>query len=135
MAMSLSIKSQTYATPENQEWLSSAHGTQSMDSVTLDAALCVAKFASGVIPSGIPLKKQGSGKYAPAISTDTTYDGHLFTTVDLTNGGLNTAAAAVDTPASLLWTGEVIVAKITAYAGTVVIAAGDVTKCPLFRYV
>jgi hypothetical protein len=135
MAMSLSIKTQSFAVPENQEWLSSAHGTQSMDSVTLDAALCVAKFATGLIPSGIPLKKQGSGKYAPAISTDTTYDGHLFVTVDLTLGGTVAAGSAVDTPSSLLWTGEVIVSKITSYAGTVVIAAGDVAKCPLFRYV
>lgn len=135
MAMSLGIKTQTFNAAENQEWLSSAHGTQSMDSVTLDAALCVAKFATGIIPSGIPLKKQGSGKYAPALAADSTYDGHLFLTVDLTLGDTRLPASAVDTPASLLWTGEVIVSKIPAYAGPVVIAAGDVAKCPLFRYV
>lgn len=137
MGMSLVPKTTTYSPSENQEWLGSAHGTQSMDSINLDAALCVAKFATGIVPSGIPLKRQGSGLYAPAIDNgagvDDVPDYHLFTTVDLTAGGAVTPAAAANTPASGLWTGEIIVAKIPAYALPTLLVAN--TTVGLFRYV
>ena len=67
MGMSLSIKKTTYGAAENQEWLGSAHGTQEMDSITLDAALCVAKFATGLMPSGTSLKRQGTVAQTAAV--------------------------------------------------------------------
>lgn len=131
MVMSLGIKTQTFSTPENQEWLGSAHGTQSPDSITLDGALCQAKFATGFVPSGIPLKRQGSGKYAPAVTAEVA-DYHLFTSVDLTAGGLQ--AATSDSPASGLFTAQIIVAKVPAYAALTSAVAVNTTS-GLFRYV
>jgi hypothetical protein len=129
--MNLGITTTTYGAPENQEWLGSAQGTQSMDSITLDGALCAAKFATGLVPSGIPLKRQGSGKYAPAVTAEVA-DYHLFTTVDLTNGGR--FAAATDSPASGLWNAEIIAAKVPTYAGITSAVAANTTS-GLFRYV
>lgn len=136
--MNLGITTTTFAASENQEWLGSAEGTQFADSITLDGPLCAAAFATGLVPSGIPLKRQGSGKYAPALDNgagaDDDVDGHLFTTIDLTNGGRN--AANVDSPAALYWHGEVIFAKIPAYTGRTAVAgfaANSTLK--LVRYV
>lgn len=133
MAMSLGIRTQTFGTAENQEWLGSAEGTQSMDSITLDQALCVAKFPTGLVPSGIPLKRQGSGKYGPAVTAEVP-DYHLFTTVDLTAGGTIPVASVVDTPASGMWRGEIIAAKVPTYTGiTSVVAANTISGH--FKYV
>jgi hypothetical protein len=129
--MQLGITTTTYGAPENQEWLGSKHGTQEMDSITLDGALCQAKFATGLVPSGIPLKRQGSGKYAPAVTAEVP-DYHLFTTVDLTAGGR--VAATTDSPASGLWHAQVIAAKVPAYAGLTSVVAANTTS-GLFRYV
>ena len=133
MAMNLGIKRQTYAPSENQEWLGSSHGTQSMDSITLDADACLAVFPTGLVPSGIKLGKiTATGLYAPALTASAdgsqTPVGHLFTTVDLTAGGA-VPAAGNDTPASLLWHGEVVSAKVPVVAGAAAAAA------PNFRYV
>lgn len=130
MGLDLTIKNVAFTPPEDQTWLGSHHGTQSMDSITLDAALCVAKFASGVVPSGIPLKRQASGRYAPAVTAEVP-DYHLFTTQDLTGGG---GHAAVDTPASGLWTGEIVAAKVPTYTGITTVVAANTTS-GLFRYV
>lgn len=133
MAMHLGIKSQTFAPSENQEWLGSRLGTQEADSITLDAAACVALFPSGVVPSGIPLSKDaGTGRYVPA--TTGAADGHLFTTVDLTAGGAVAAASAPNTPAALQWIGEVVVSKVPAYAGRVDLTVAA-NQPKLIRYV
>jgi len=136
MAMNLGIKRETLTPSENQEWLGSAHGTQEMDSITLDAALCRTAFPTGVIPSGIKLGKvTATGLYAPslegAVNGTETVAGHLFTTVDLTAGGAIAVADTVDTPASLLWHGEVVTAKIPALAVGAVRTAG----AALIKYV
>lgn len=132
MGMSLGIKKITYNTAENQEWLGSAEGTQSMDSITLDGANLAALFPTGFVPSGIPLKRDGAtGKYKAAITAEVP-DYHLFTSADLTAGG--TMPAATDSPASGLWHGEIIAAKVPAYTGrTSVVAANTVST--LFKYV
>lgn len=122
MVMSLSPKTTSYTPSEDQTWLASAHGTQEMDSITLDGALCQARFASGVIPSGIPLAKiTSTGRYAPQVDAaadgQATVVGHLFTTIDLTAGG--TQPATTNSPASLFWHGEVITAKVPAYTGRI----------------
>lgn len=148
MAMNLGIKRQTYAPSENQEWLGSAHGTQEMDSITLDASECLKAFPLGIVPSGVKLGKitatglytvslatydaDGAGGGAAAAPTDgsETPVGHLFTTVDLTAGG---AVAATDTPASLLWHGEVVSAKIPATGNEYAVLA--TAAVPNVRYV
>lgn len=133
MGMSLSMKTVTYSPPENQEWLGSKHGTQNADSITLDAALCVAKFPTGLVPSGIPLKRQGSGKYAPAVTAEVP-DYHLFTTVDLTAGGTIAVASAADMPAAGLFTAEIIAAKVPVYATSTTVVVANTTS-GMFRYV
>lgn len=135
--MSLSIKRQTFNPSENQEWLGSAEGTQSMNSITLDAALCLAKFTSGVVPSGTPLGKvTATGRYAPALTAavdgSQVVEGHLFTTIDLTSGGL---ATAENTPGSLFWgPGEVIRAKLPVISGVVDLAT-PANQPKLIKYV
>ncbi len=133
MAMSLGVKTQTFGASENQEWLASAEGTQSMDSITLDAALCVAKFPTGLVPSGIPLNRHGGAKYGPAVTAETA-DYHLFTTVDLTAGGAIPIASVVDTPASGMWRGEIIAAKVPTYA-TITSSVAANTVVGMFKYV
>jgi hypothetical protein len=131
MGMNLGIRKTTFGA-EDQSWLGSAHGTQSGDPLTLDAAACIAiaEFATGTVPSGIPLKRAGSGRYAPAITAEVP-DAHLFTTVDLTAGGTQTAA---HTPATGLWHGEIIAAKVPAYTGKTSVVAAN-TSSGQFRYV
>lgn len=138
MGMNLGIKKATFNSSEDQTWLGSASGTQSMDSITLDQALCVAKFPTGLVPSGIPLKRQASGRYAPALDNGAAADDipeyHLFTTVDLTGGAaIGVTAAFSDTPASGFWSGEIIVAKVPTYAGITLLTAN--TTVNLIKYI
>lgn len=131
MAMSLTPKSTSFTPSEDQSWLASAHGTQEMDSITLDGASLGALFPTGVVPSGIPLKRAASGRYAAAITAEVP-DYHLFTTCDLSAGG--TQAVTSDSPASGLWHGQIIAAKVPAYTGKTSVVAAHTTS-GLFRYV
>lgn len=132
--MGLQVRTSTFSPAENQEWLGSAHGTQECDPVTLDAALCIAVFPTGLIPSGVTLGKvTATGKYGPysdaAVDGRTTAQGHLFTTIDLTAGGTQ---AAADTPAALFWHGEVVEAKLPASHG---LDANGKTDLKFIKYV
>lgn len=114
MGLNLAIRTQAFAAGEKQDWLGSSHGTQNADSITLDATLCIAIFATGIIPSGVVLGKvTATGRYAPYLTGSSDGSqvplGHLFTTVDLTAGATQTAA---NTPAALFWHGEVIQANL-----------------------
>lgn len=131
MGMNLGIRKTTYG-GEDQSWLGSRVGADDAKSCTLDAAACIAiaEFASGTVPSGIPLKRAGSGRYAPAITAEVP-DLWLLHTVDLTAGGTQ---AAANTPTAGMWRGQVIAAKVPAYTGrTSVVAANTTTG--LFRLV
>lgn len=138
--MNLGIKSRTFAPSENQEWLASRHGTQEADSITLDRAACVAVFADGVVPSGIPLRVDtATGRYVPALDNGATVAddvavGHLLTTIDFTSGGDVPAGSAPDSPAALLWHGEVIISKVPAYAGRTDLTV-PANQARLVRYV
>lgn len=135
MGLNLAIRSSSFGVPEDQRWLGSSHGSQAMDPITLDATLCVALFATGLIPSGIPLtKRAGSGnRYSPTLAADTIVDCHLFTTVDMTAGGTQ---AAANTPASGFWIGEIVTARIPAFAGALdLTAAAGQAKSKLIKYV
>lgn len=115
MGMSLGVKTQTFAVSENQEWLGSHEGTQSMDSGTLDAALLMVLFPTGIVPSGVLLSKVTStGRYTRYLAAGAdgvgTPIGHLFTTCDLTAGG--GVPAGANMPASIMWRGEIVEAKL-----------------------
>lgn len=131
MGMNLGIRKTTFGA-EDQSWLGSKVGTNDADSVTLDAATIVAitEFASGTVPSGIPLKRAGSGRYAPAVTAEVA-DCHLLHTVDLTAGGTQ---AAANTAVAAIWRGEIIAAKVPAYTGKTSSVAAN-TTVGLFRYV
>lgn len=132
MGMSLSPKTTTYSASEDQSWLASSHGTQEMDSVTLDGASLGALFPTGVVPSGIPLKRDGAtGRYKAAITAEVP-DGHLFTTCDLSAGGAQ--AVTSNSPASMIWHCQVIAAKVPAYTGKTSVVAAHTTS-GLIRYV
>ena len=139
MGMNLGIRKTTYGA-EDQSWLGSRVGTSDAGSITLDAAACIAitEFASGTVPSGIPLNRvSGTGRYKPALDNgagaDDTIDAWLLHTVDLTAGGTQ---AAANTPTAGLWRGKIIVAKIPAYTGRSGIAALVAnTTVGLFRLV
>lgn len=124
MGLNLGIRKTTFGN-EDQSWLGSSVGTNDAKSVTLDAAACIAitEFAAGTVPSGIPLKRAGSGRYAPAIGAEVA-DRWLLHTVDLTAGGTQ---AAANTPTAGLWRGQIVQVKIPAYTGrTSGVAAANV---------
>lgn len=131
MGMNLGIRKTTYGA-EDQSWLGSRVGTNDADSLTLDAAACIAitEFAAGTVPSGIPLKRAGSGRYAPAITAEVA-DRFLLHTVDLTAGGTQ---AAANTATAGIWRGQVIAAKVPAYTGKTSSVAAN-TTVGLFQYV
>lgn len=135
MGMHLGIKTERFLPSEDQTWLGSAHGTQSMDSISLDTASLIALFPTGFVPSGIPLKRDaGTGRFRAAITAETA-DYHLFTSQDLTAGGkVALADVPAAAPASGLWTGEIVVAKVPAYTGRTSALAAHTTS-GLFRYV
>lgn len=123
MGMQLGIVTQTLGAVEDQSWLGSAHGTSEADPITLSAAAFAASFPTGFVPSGVVLGKvTATGLYVPYLEGNAdgsqTPVGHLFTSVDLTNGGLLPASANwANASAALLWHGEVIVAKLPANHG------------------
>lgn len=133
MGMNLGIRKTTYGA-EDQSWLGSAVGTGDASSVTLDAAgsIAITEFASGTIPSGVPLKRQASGRYTPAVTADAAVDAWLLHTVDLTAGGTQ---AAANTPTAALWRGKIIGAKVPAYTNRLAAAVAANTNVGLFRIV
>jgi hypothetical protein len=132
MGMNLGIRKTTYGA-EDQSWLGSEVGTNDASSVTLDAAgsIAITEFAAGTIPSGVPLKRQASGRYTPAITAET-IDAWLLHTVDLTAGGTQ---AAANTPTAAIWRGKIIRSKIPVYATMTSAVTAANTTVGLFRIV
>lgn len=128
--MRLAQQSTTYASPEDQSWLGSAHGTNAANPVTLDGDTFLTLFPTGVVPSGTVLGKvTATGLYVPYTDAGTngagsdTAVGHLLTTIDL--GG--TTAATVDKVAgAILMHGEIIEAKLPTGHGLTAAAKVDV---------
>lgn len=109
MGSRLNIRSEDFLPAENQEWLGSAHGTQEMESCTLDGAAFIAAFPDGVVPSGVVVAKNVAGTkvvpYATAAGDSTGVAvGHLFTTT--------LVSATSDTTGSLYWHGRVRKSKL-----------------------
>ena len=132
MGMNLGIRKTTYGA-EDQSWLGSEVGAGDASSVTLDAAACIAitEFAAGTVPSGVPLKRAGSGRYAPAVTAET-IDGWLLHTVDLTAGGTQ---AAANTATAAMWRGKIIRAKIPVYASMTSAVTAAPSTVGLFKIV
>jgi len=129
MTMKLAIQREAYGSPENHKWLGSSHGADTWESLTLSAAAFAATFPTGVVPSGVVIRKVlATGLYVPYAAGgigERTF--HLATTVDLGVG-----AAASDTPAAGMWHGQVVVAKLPTNHGLVAAAA---TAMKLVDYV
>lgn len=134
--MKLAQTTTVFSAAEDQSWLGSAHGTQEMDTITLDGDKFLATFPTGIVPSGVAVGKiTATGLYAPYTDAAThgagtdLLAGLLFTTIDLQG---TTGATATDSPASLFWHGEVIESKLPVGHG--VTAAGKLDN-PQIRYV
>jgi hypothetical protein len=99
-------------TVDDQSWLGSKFGTDATDTVTLDPSLfdAATHYPNGFIPSGLPLVKQGSGRYGPAAADATECDGHLFRSYTPIQPG-QTAAQPWDRVA-ILTVGKVVASKI-----------------------
>lgn len=109
--MDLSPQSTTVTALENRDWLGSAHGTESTDTITLDLALFTAAvhYPNGEILSGTVLaKKTSSGLYGPYSGT-TDEKQHIAITGAPTGGtivyhfgGQDTTAVAYNASAAAL---------------------------------
>lgn len=127
MGYSLVRTSSTFANKDNQDWLGSAHGVNTADSVTLDAASFLTAYPSGEVPSGVHISKRTSdGKYRPFLAANTTDTDRGF----LLHGVLVTTG--VDQIGALLWHGEVVTAKVPLGVGQVAPVAASV---PFIRLV
>lgn len=114
---------------DDKSWLGSEHGTTSCDSIQLDAALFLAVFEDGEVPSGVVVGRvAATGRYAPyddgAADGTEVARGHLFDYVKV-NAGSNPAGA-------LFWHGEVVEAKLPADHGLDAAAKADLAQ---IRYV
>lgn len=129
MTMKLQLERESFAPPENHTWLGSAHGTDTWESLTLDGSEFLAAFPTGIIPSGVVIRRHtATGLYRPfAAGTAGERVFHLGTTTDVGVG-----AAVQDSPAAGMWHGQVIVAKLPAGHGLVAAAA---TAMKLVDYV
>lgn len=132
MGMKLGIVRETFAAPEDQSWLGSAHGTQEADSITLYGPAFIGTFADGVVPSGVVVAEYtagaNTGLYGPyddagADGLDAAA-GHLFTTTDIGEG--------VNTSAALYWHGEVVESKLPTGHGLTASAKAGLSQ---IRYV
>lgn len=81
---------------ENQKWLGSAHATANAQTVTLDASKLSDVTKDGVVPSGIPLKKTGDGKYEPVTAVGDKLAGFLFTSQAVKEGAGDVIAPMLD---------------------------------------
>lgn len=64
-------------TTDNQTWLGSRHGTHTARTVTIKGSALGA--FKGFVPSGIPLKRDGDGKYSPVSAASDVLAGFLLT--------------------------------------------------------
>lgn len=129
--MDLAIRKTTVTGLEDRSWLGSAHGTDSTQTITLDAALFTAgtHYPAGEIRSGTVLAKHSStGLYGPYVSGGAngmgTARGHLFNTVAVAAGNAHIGAPLLDV-------GRVIESKLPANHG---LDAGAKTALTHIRY-
>ena len=104
--MDLTIKRESFG-QDNRDWLGSAHGTQSAQSITLDVSTFTAgtHYPDGWLKSGLPLQDLGNGKYGLWLTTKVVA-GFLFTTVKAP------ASSATPVGAALFEHGRVKSAKL-----------------------
>ena len=80
--MQLGYVTQSASGGWSQAWLGSAHGTEATATITIDGSTLTA-FAEGkVVPSGIPVKALGSGKYAPVTAAGDKLAGFVLVAQD-----------------------------------------------------
>lgn len=111
--MDLAPKTEQF-TSDSKEWLGKEHGTTSCDSMMLDAALFLAVFEDGLVPSGVVVGRvAATGRYGPyddaAVDGREVARGHLFDVAQV-EAGRNVGGA-------LFWHGQVVEAKLPADHG------------------
>src|SRR4051812_24969003 len=109
MGYDLMRETSVFQNLDNHDWLGSAHGTDTADSITLDAAALLTAYPTGEVPAGIEISRNGSGVYVPG-STGT-QRGFLLHAVKV-----NTVTPT-NVVGALHWHGEVIVARVPVPAG------------------
>lgn len=129
MGFSLKIQEESWSN-EDQRWLGGAHGTETCDSITLDADLFLAAFPDGVVPSGVVLGKiTATGLYGPysnaAADGRQTAVGFLYKTTDLRG---KSAADAQDMTAALFWHGEIVESFLPVGHGLDAAARAELTQ-------
>lgn len=104
--MDLTLKSESFGN-DNRDWLGSAHGAQSAQTITLDVSTFTAAthYPDGWLKSGLPLQDLGNGKFGLWLTT-TTLAGFLFTPVRVP------ASTATPVGAALFEHGRVKAAKL-----------------------
>lgn len=126
----LNLRTESWLT-DRQDWLASAHGTDTARSITLDKSAFTANthYPDGFIRSGTPLAKiAASGKYGPyagnagEVQTVTITGGPTGGTYTLTFDGATTAAIAYNATAAAVQTALEALSNIN--PGDVVCAGG-----------
>lgn len=112
---------------DTREWLGSTHGTEALETITLDVTNGGFGFttAGGKIPRGTPIKLHAaSKKYRRVVTTggsEEVADGHLWEDVTVKPG-------STEVGGSLFWHGVVVDAKVP---GTFV----DANRAKFIRYI
>lgn len=105
-----------FSNKDNQDWLGSAHGVETADSITLDPASFLTAFPGGEVPSGCEVSQRADGRFGIIDLTATTGDvaagrrrGFLLHSVAVRSG--------VNAVGALLWHGQVIASRVPRGAG------------------
>lgn len=125
--MRLAQTVESFSSASSHEWLGSAHGTDSGDSVTLDVAAFTALAAwneGDTLPSGVGVsRRDADGLYVPL----TAAVGHSRHRVLLEDTQLEGARQS----RAVIWHGEIVSAKLPADSGI----PGNEALFPLIAFV
>lgn len=94
-------RSESFTPGEDWSWLGSAHATDTWESKTLDASSFTATFTDNIVPSGVVVSEDTPGGSLVVLGSGGGGKvGFLAVTKDISGG---------DTPAAIMWHGQVIV--------------------------
>lgn len=119
---------ETIGNNDNHDWLGGAHGTDTTDSCTLDAAAFLTAFPTGEVPAGVHMSKNpATGRYRPGFTTADTHAGFLYHAVTVKTG--------INPVGALFWHGSVVLAKCPLGAGAPANVAAVQANLPFIRLV
>jgi len=100
--MDINVTRKTYGA-EDQSWLGSAHGTNAIQTITIDTSgfTKATHYPGGYLKSGLPLMKKGDGTYtlwaaAEEETPENVLAGFLFTSTRVPTGGGKVGAAILE---------------------------------------